>query len=79
MIIITTVRSSTEYLEYDMRHTLGFVADRRRLNGMYSGLVSSTQPTHPPTIQSPSPEPKVCSLLLGTRILLASTRCGARG
>jgi superfamily I DNA and/or RNA helicase len=33
IIIISTVRSSQEYLSYDLRHTLGFVANRRRFNG----------------------------------------------
>lgn len=32
VIIITTVRSSTDYIAYDMRHTLGFVADAKRFN-----------------------------------------------
>ncbi|KAG6857049.1 hypothetical protein H0H87_010405 [Tephrocybe sp. NHM501043] len=32
VIIISTVRSSTEYVEYDLRHTLGFVASPRRFN-----------------------------------------------
>ncbi|KAG6825942.1 hypothetical protein H0H92_001791 [Tricholoma furcatifolium] len=32
VIIISTVRSSTEFVEYDIRHTLGFVASPRRFN-----------------------------------------------
>ncbi|PCH44785.1 RNA helicase [Wolfiporia cocos MD-104 SS10] len=32
VIIISTVRSSREYVEYDLRHTLGFVANPRRFN-----------------------------------------------
>lgn len=36
MIIISTVRSSREFVEYDVRHTLGFVANPRRFNGMLS-------------------------------------------
>jgi helicase MOV-10 len=38
VIIISTVRSSREFVEYDLRHTLGFVASPRRFNGMYSFL-----------------------------------------
>lgn len=33
MIIISTVRSSQEFVEYDLKHTLGFVANPRRFNG----------------------------------------------
>ncbi|KAI0293934.1 P-loop containing nucleoside triphosphate hydrolase protein [Russula brevipes] len=32
VIIITTVRSSRDYINYDLRHTLGFVANPRRFN-----------------------------------------------
>ncbi|KAF9003324.1 RNA helicase [Cyathus striatus] len=32
VIIISTVRSSKEFVEYDVRHTLGFVANPRRFN-----------------------------------------------
>ncbi|TFK49292.1 P-loop containing nucleoside triphosphate hydrolase protein [Heliocybe sulcata] len=34
VIIISTVRSSKDYVNYDLRHTLGFVANPRRFNGM---------------------------------------------
>ena len=34
VIIVSTVRSSQEFVEYDLRHTLGFVASPRRFNGM---------------------------------------------
>ena len=33
IIIISTVRSSQDFVEYDLRHTLGFVANPRRFNG----------------------------------------------
>jgi superfamily I DNA and/or RNA helicase len=33
VIIITTVRSSRDYINYDLRYTLGFVANPRRFNG----------------------------------------------
>jgi len=33
IIIITTVRSSRDYINYDLRYTLGFVANPRRFNG----------------------------------------------
>jgi superfamily I DNA and/or RNA helicase len=42
IIIISTVRSSQEYLSYDLRHTLGFVANRRRFNGQEFLPLSST-------------------------------------
>ncbi|KAG8984017.1 hypothetical protein FRB90_005620, partial [Tulasnella sp. 427] len=32
VIIISTVRSSVEYVEFDLRHTLGFVSNPRRFN-----------------------------------------------
>ena len=34
IIIISTVRSSRDYIETDLRHTLGFVSHPRRFNGM---------------------------------------------
>ncbi|KAG8937062.1 hypothetical protein FRC00_007237 [Tulasnella sp. 408] len=34
IIIISTTRSSSENVAFDLRHTLGFVANPRRLNGM---------------------------------------------
>jgi helicase MOV-10 len=33
VIIISTVRSSREFVQYDLKHTLGFVANPRRFNG----------------------------------------------
>lgn len=33
VIIMSTVRSSAEFVEYDIKHTLGFVASPRRFNG----------------------------------------------
>ncbi len=33
VIIMSTVRSSMEFIEFDLRHTLGFVANPRRFNG----------------------------------------------
>ena len=37
IIIISTVRSSLEFVQSDVRHTLGFVAHPRRFNGeMYN-------------------------------------------
>jgi helicase MOV-10 len=33
VIIVSTVRSSKDFVEYDLRHTLGFVANPRRFNG----------------------------------------------
>jgi helicase MOV-10 len=41
VIIISTVRSSREFVEYDLRHTLGFVANPRRFNG---GFPVNTSP-----------------------------------
>lgn len=32
IIIITTVRSSTDYLEFDSRHRLGFLSNPKRFN-----------------------------------------------
>ena len=40
VIIISTVRSSQEFVQYDLRHTLGFVANPRRFNGGYLTLPS---------------------------------------
>lgn len=40
VIIISTVRSSTEHIDYDVRHTLGFVANPRRFNGAFSQTIS---------------------------------------
>jgi len=31
--MISTVRSSRDFVTYDLRHTLGFVANPRRFNG----------------------------------------------
>jgi helicase MOV-10 len=39
IIILSTVRSSTDYVQYDIKHHLGFVADPRRLNGKRSPRV----------------------------------------
>jgi hypothetical protein len=33
VIIVSTVRSSANQIEFDLRHTLGFVANDRRFNG----------------------------------------------
>jgi helicase MOV-10 len=38
IIIISTVRSSRDYINYDLRYTLGFVANPRRFNGASSML-----------------------------------------
>jgi helicase MOV-10 len=35
VIIVSTVRSSKDFVEYDLRHTLGFVANPRRFNGQF--------------------------------------------
>ena len=34
MIIVSTVRSSTDLLAYDARFALGFLSNARRFNGM---------------------------------------------
>jgi hypothetical protein len=39
IIIISTVRSSKEFVEYDLRHTLGFVANPRRFNGSWQFII----------------------------------------
>lgn len=36
VMLISTIRSSREFVEYDLRHTLGFVANPRRFNGAHS-------------------------------------------
>ena len=36
VIIMSTVRSSPEFVQYDLKHTLGFLANPRRLNGMWA-------------------------------------------
>ena len=41
MIIISTVRSSIENVQFDLRHTLGFVANPRRFNGTLSMFIPS--------------------------------------
>jgi hypothetical protein len=41
VIIITTVRSSRDYINYDLRYTLGFVANPRRFNGALRRLLLS--------------------------------------
>lgn len=41
VIIISTVRSSQDEVEFDLRHTLGFVANPRRFNGNSKSLLFS--------------------------------------
>lgn len=41
---MSTVRSSQDFLSYDIRHNLGFVADPRRFNGVSIPPVLSTIP-----------------------------------
>ena len=41
VIIISTVRSSKNYIESDLRHTLGFVSHPRRFNGMTCFLLAA--------------------------------------
>ncbi|KAF8869389.1 AAA domain-containing protein [Infundibulicybe gibba] len=43
VIIISTVRSSKEFVDYDVRHTLGFVANPRRFNGVLLIVVGDPQ------------------------------------
>jgi superfamily I DNA and/or RNA helicase len=38
VIIISTVRSSRDFVQYDLRHTLGFVANPRRFNGKFGKI-----------------------------------------
>jgi hypothetical protein len=49
VIIITTVRSSRDYINYDLRYTLGFVANPRRFNGALRTLIyqNGISHTHP--------------------------------
>jgi hypothetical protein len=49
VIIITTVRSSRDYINYDLRYTLGFVANPRRFNGALRTLLcqKGISHTHP--------------------------------
>lgn len=35
VIVVSTVRSSIEHIEFDLKHTLGFVANPRRFNGIF--------------------------------------------
>lgn len=44
VIIISTVRSSLDFVSFDLRHTLGFVANPRRFNGMLLSSVSISCP-----------------------------------
>ncbi len=46
VMIISTVRSSREFVEYDLRHTLGFVANPRRFNGPPLPFLLSTTATN---------------------------------
>lgn len=43
VIIISTVRSNTDFVLSDIRHSLGFVANPRRFNGKYSLASRSPQ------------------------------------
>ncbi|PFH46788.1 hypothetical protein AMATHDRAFT_153829, partial [Amanita thiersii Skay4041] len=44
VIIVSTVRSNKEFVEYDLRHTLGFVASPRRFNGESLTRIISLSP-----------------------------------
>jgi len=46
IIIISTVRSNKDYVTYDIKRSLGFVADARRLNGKVSPIYSWTLLRH---------------------------------
>lgn len=47
MIIVSTVRSSREFVQYDLKHTLGFVANPRRFNGTPANHIQHTFLTQP--------------------------------
>ena len=40
VIILSTVRSSSDLVQFDLKHTLGFVANPRRFNGKYPNAPS---------------------------------------
>lgn len=56
VIIISTVRSSRDYINYDLRYTLGFVANPRRFNGALHIVVPTGlyHVSHALVLQSPS-------------------------
>ena len=74
VIIISTVRSSREFVGYDLKHTLGFLANPRRLNGESPSFADTLTN---PISQSPLHAPKRCSLSSATPASSRSTRCGA--